>query len=265
MLTRYPPLDTLLNLQYQAVVNDQPQAFTQAQIDQFNENGFIEPVRLFEGDALKRMQRFFRENDARMKQMKAEAKTFISLHHVLPGLYDIVAYPRTVNYLRDLMGNNVVCHTSDFINKPPQQTKGGGHHQDATFNAMNARSFIIWLAVEDADVENGCMWFIPGSHKRGVVQCDTGHYVIDPSQYGQEIPCEVPAGYGVFMSDVLMHSSPPNRSQDRHRPGFTATYAPADVRPYEQLERWATLCSGDDIYGYWKPHARVQGQSLFAD
>ena len=259
MLTRYPHLDTVLDLQYTPVVNDNPRAFTPAQIEQYNDKGFVDPMPLFEGDELKQLQRFFHDNEAGMEQMKKDAKGFISLHNRIPELYDVVAHPRTVGYLQDLIGPDIVCHISDFINKPPDQTEGGSFHQDATFNAMDARSAIVWIALADVDVENGCMWFIPGSHKTGVVECDTNHYVIDPSAYGQEIPCEVPAGHGVFMSDLLMHSSPPNKSKDRFRPGFTATYISAEVQPHEQANRWAVQCSGVDSQGYWHPHPRPTG------
>ena len=109
------------------------------------------------------------------------------------------------------------------------------------------------------------MWFIPGSHKLGVVECDTSHFVVDPLRYGREIPCEVPAGHGVFMSDLLMHSSPPNRSQNRFRPGFTATYAAAAIQPHEQINRWAVQCSGTDPHRYWQPHPRPAGAKLFSD
>jgi non-heme Fe2+,alpha-ketoglutarate-dependent halogenase len=259
MLTRYPTLDSVLNLQFEPIVNDHPRAFTSEQIEQFNEQGFAGPVPLFSGDALDRVRQFFRDNDATMKQMKADAGAFLSFHHLLPGMFDIVTYPRTCAFLQDLLGPNVVCHTSEFVNKPPRQTQGGSHHQDATFNAVDARCVVVWLALEDADVENGCMWFIPGSHKLGVVECNASHHVIDPLQYGREVPCEVRAGHAVFMSDLLMHSSPPNRSQDRYRPGFTATYASAELEPHEQINRWAVQCAGNDVYGYWKPHARPQG------
>jgi len=263
MLTRYPTLDSVLNLQFEPVINEAPRAFTRAQMDEFNREGFIRPVPLFTGDALRRLQEFFRENEPIMKQMREQAGKFISMHHLLPGLYDVVAWSRTVNYLRDLLGPDVICHASEFINKPPQQTKGGNHHQDATFNAVDARCVIVWIAIQDADVENGCMWFIPGSHKRGVVECDTSHYVLDPLQYGREIPCEAPAGHGVFMSDLLMHSSPANRSANRYRPAFTASYAPAALEPHEQIHRWAVQCAGSDPRGLWKPHARPAGAKLF--
>lgn len=258
MLTRYPHLETVLDLQNQPIVNDDPQAFTAAQIEQYNDRGFTDPIQLFDGDALKQLQRFFRDNEGRIERMKADAKTFISLHDRIPELYDVVTFPRTAGYLQDLIGPDIVCHISSFINKPPGETEGGSHHQDATFNATDARAVIVWLALADAEVENGCMWFIPGSHKTGVVECEN-HYVIDPLRYGQEVPCEVPAGHGVFMSDLLMHSSPPNRSKDRYRPGFTATYVSAAVQPHEAATGWAVQCSGTDSQGWWNPHPRPTG------
>ncbi|MAE65071.1 MAG: hypothetical protein CMJ18_12445 [Phycisphaeraceae bacterium] len=259
MLTRYPHLDHVLDLSFHPVDNDEPASFTREQIDQYNERGFTDPVPLFIDDELNALQAFFREHEGRMQRMMEEAGSFISLHHLLTPVHDIVAHPRTVSRLRDLIGPNVVCFISQFINKPPRQTEGGSFHQDASFNATDARSVIVWLAIEHADAENGCMWFIPGSHRGGAVECDETHFVIEPSRYGQAVPCEVPAGHGVFMSDLLMHSSPPNRSKDRHRPGFTATYISAEVQPHEQANRWAVQCRGADPNGHWKPQPRPKG------
>src|SRR5687768_12438155 len=107
MLTRYPKLDSLLDLQFRPVVNDRPRALTRAQIDEFNEQGFIGPVPLLSVHELEHVQRWCRDNDATMQEMRKKATGFISMHHVLPGLYDIVTHPRTVGFLNDLMGPNV--------------------------------------------------------------------------------------------------------------------------------------------------------------
>ncbi len=42
-------------------------------------------------------------------------------------------------------------------------------HQDATFLWMDGvlKVMGLWIALEDATEENGCLWFIPGSHKGG--------------------------------------------------------------------------------------------------
>ena len=256
MLTRYPHLDDVLDLRFHPVQNSESASFTPAQIEQFNHQGFIDPIPLFEDDALADLQAYVRHHEVDLQRMKDEANGFVSLHHCVPALYDLVGSARTVAHLQDLIGPNVICFISDLINKPPGQTQGGSFHQDATFNAVDARSVIIWLAIEDADADNGCMNFIPGSHKGGAVECDTNHYVVDPAKYGAAIPCEVPAGYGVFMSDLLMHSSPPNRSEDRWRPGFTATYTAAEVQPHDTVTQWAIQCSGEDVHGRWRPHRR---------
>ncbi|EGW14162.1 Phytanoyl-CoA dioxygenase domain-containing protein 1 [Cricetulus griseus] len=44
-------------------------------------------------------------------------------------------------------------------------------HQDATFlyTEPPGRVLGVWIAIEDATLENGCLWFIPGSHTRGLV------------------------------------------------------------------------------------------------
>lgn len=39
-------------------------------------------------------------------------------------------------------------------------------HQDATFlNTTPMKLYGLWIALEDATLENGCLWFMPGSHK----------------------------------------------------------------------------------------------------
>jgi len=263
MLTRWPELDAVLDLQFQPIVNDNPKHFSREQIAHYNEQGYIKPFALFEGDELNRIQRFFIDNADIMAKRKAGAGTFISQHHIDRGLYDIIAHPRTAGHLQDLIGPNVVCHVSDFISKPPNQTTGGTHHQDASFNANDARCPIVWIAIENADVENGCMWFIPGSHKLGVRECTEGHFVVEPEQYGEQVPIEVPAGHAIFMTDLIMHSSPANKSTDRYRPALTATYAPAEIKVYENRNLWAVMCSGKDVHGYWKPHPVPDGPRLF--
>ncbi len=262
MLTRYPDLEPVLDLNFRPVTNERPAHFTRAQIDEYNERGYITPIPLFSGDELKRIQTHFLGARGPGRSEPPDLKE-LSLHNRDAGIYDVVTHPRTAAYLRDLLGQNVICHISQFINKPPGMTKGGSHHQDATFNAMHAQCVIVWLALEDAAVENGCMWFVPGSHRRGVVPCDPKHYVENPLSYGREEPCEVKAGHAVFMSDLVLHSSPANRSVSRSRPALTATYAAADNKPYKNAERWAVLCSGTDVNGYWHPQPRPAGPKLF--
>jgi hypothetical protein len=249
MLTRYPHLEASLRLDFEPVRNDRPRTLTREEIAAFNERGYLGPRRVFDGEALREAQAFFRERGGEVTAGDA----FESFHHRVPELRRIVTHPPTLAVLTDLIGPNVVCHISQYINKPPLQPAQdeSRFHQDATFNAMDARSVVVWLAIRDTDAQNGCMEFIPGSHKAGVVECDASHYVVNPKPYGRPIPMPAMAGEAIFFSDLLMHASPPNRSKDRDRPAFTATYCAAEVRPYENAARWASVCSGSDANGWW--------------
>src|SRR5690349_15931295 len=112
MLTRYPELEPELKLEFEPIVNDRPRRFSRAQIEQYNEQGFMDPVQLLNDDELKRVQKYFRENEAAMAERNKDK--FVALHHEMPGLYDITTKRSTVEYLNDLIGPNVVCHTSQF-------------------------------------------------------------------------------------------------------------------------------------------------------
>lgn len=60
---------------------------------------------------------------------------------------------------------------SMVIFKQPNFGAAVNPHQDSTYHHTVPMSVIgFWIALEDADVDNGCLWFVPGSHKYGVPQ-----------------------------------------------------------------------------------------------
>jgi ectoine hydroxylase-related dioxygenase (phytanoyl-CoA dioxygenase family) len=250
MITMYPELD--LDLGFHPVSCEQPEAFTQDQIDQYNEVGYISPIRLFEGEELDELQAFFERSRKRLTSIGS----FKSFHHEIPELYDIVANPRTTACLKDLLGPNVVCHVSQYIRKEPDpdSSRKTIYHQDATFNPMDARCALVWLAVDRAFVDNGCMWFVPGSHRQGVLECDEGHHIADAASIENQVPMELEPGQAVFFSDLLIHSSPPNRTADKVRGGLTATYASAELVPTLGQKKWAAMCCGEDEDNNWDVH-----------
>ncbi len=84
-----------------------------------------------------------------------------------------------------------------------------------------------WIALDDATVENGCLWVIPGSHRPGLLwplerQDDARFDCTDESSgfpYTDEdaIPVVVKAGALVFFNGYLLHRSFPNRAQRSYR------------------------------------------------
>ncbi|KAK8444348.1 hypothetical protein SEVIR_9G121500v4 [Setaria viridis] len=86
-------------------------------------------------------------------------------------------------------------------------------HQDSTFLYTEPRTCTgLWLALEDATINNGCLWAIPGSHKKGLVRRmirdENGTHFDRPSpSYDQKefVPLEVKSGALVVIHGDLIH------------------------------------------------------------
>ena len=122
-----------------------------------------------------------------------------------------------------------------------------------------ARTVSAWLAIDAADRENGCMQVIPGSHCRGPLalrESDAAEQnvlaatVIDVEQYGDPVCFELQAGEISLHSDMLLHSSEPNRS-NRRRCGLTIRYANTAVTADWNFADAAILCRGEDPDNNW--------------
>ena len=112
-----------------------------------------------------------------------------------------------------------------------KQPKIGGEvrcHQDSTFLYTEPMSVIgFWLALEDATLENGCLWGIPGGHRSPLIELakrnpETNTITIEPLHEpewdnDQRTPLPVKAGALIVFSGLFPHMSEANRSlKTRH-------------------------------------------------
>jgi phytanoyl-CoA hydroxylase len=100
-------------------------------------------------------------------------------------------------------------------------------HQDATFLFTEPLRMVgLWFALEDATIENGCLWAIPGGHQLGLKSRflraaggGTRFEVFDTSLWREEDlqPLEVEKGTLIVLHPLLPHLSRENRSpKSRH-------------------------------------------------
>ena len=249
--TRYP--DLKLDLTFRPVKPSNPRMLSAAQISDFNTLGYIAGLPLFSGTGLAELQQ-------NCTDTAAQDLSPLNPHARLEWIYRVATNATLQGYLADLIGPDVVCFISAFIDKAPGSTREVLGHQDAAFNAMDARSVNVWIAVEDADVENGAMWFCPGSHKLGAlpVRDPEGDLNLRAEVTGQvvashgKVPIPVKAGHVLLFSDLLLHISPPNTST-RNRPALAMTFVNAGVRPHRdpRSKQAPVLCSGADREGNW--------------
>ena len=129
------------------------------------------------------------------------------------------------------IGGEVICHTDHtYIWTEPQSVVG------------------FWFAIDDATIENGCMWALPGGHRipaksrsrLNESRTATVMDVLDPEPYPTAglVPLEARRGTLVLLDGALPHRSGPNLS-DRPRHAYTvhAIDGVADYLPDNWLQR----------------------------
>ena len=138
---------------------------------------------------------------------------------------------------------------SMYIFKQPKIGGEVGFHQDATFlytEPISVKGF--WFALEDASLENGCMWAIPGGHRndlksrffRNKKVDGTEMEIIDDSPWetSKLVPLEVRAGSMIVLHGLLPHMSHANRSErTRHAYTMHIIEGLADYPEWNWLQR----------------------------
>lgn len=259
-------LDTIpRDLRFHPVTNEQPQTLTRAQIEFFNRNGYLKGLRIFSDAEMAQQRRYF--DDLLAQTLAAGGDSYsISTAHLRHGkVYDLLTHPRLVAIVKDLLGENVVGWGSHYFCKMPGDGKRVSWHQDASYWPLTpSKTVSLWLAIDDAEVENACMRYLPGTHLLGhltwqLSEDDEANVlnqtIPEIERYGEPVNVELKAGELALHSDLLLHGSEANTSA-RRRCGLTLRYCAADVRAYMDWQAKGVIVSGTDTSGHWVNPAR---------
>lgn len=255
------------DLRFHPTINPQPQVLTPAQIEQFNRDGFIRGIRIYEGAEISAIRRYFDDLLAKVIAAGGDSYSISSAHLKYGQVWDILTNRKIVACVRDLLGENVIGWGSHFFCKMPGDGKQVAWHQDASYWPLSPSKAVTgWLAIDDADVENACMRFVSGSHHHGAMTFRPSdpqeHNVLNQTienveQYGQFVDDVLAAGEISFHSDLLLHGSEAN-SSTRRRCGLTLRYASADVRAALDWNQKGVWVSGADATGHWVNRPRPE-------
>ena len=178
--------------------------------------------------------RFFFEADAFDEEGNLRQALELSLNKIGHALHDLdpafARFSRSPDVLRliaSLGYREPRLVQSMYIFKPPGIGGEVTCHQDATFLYTEPMSVTgLWLALEDATRENGCLWAIRGGHKLGLkkrfVRLPAGgttFVTIDETPFPQEdlVCLEARKGTLILLDGLLPHRSEANRSaRSRH-------------------------------------------------
>ena len=226
-------------------------ALTDAQKQQFVRDGYLILRQLYSLAEVTRIRDVF------MAQAQDGPVDGLSDRIVGPTSDPLVAYPRMMNphlhlelpvgavareflldarlkpILTDLLGEEPLCVQTMFYFKPAG-ARGQELHQDNFYlRVAPGTCMAAWLAVDDADIENGGMKVVPGSHTEDIAcpqQADTTvsfttEYVPVPANM-EAMHVDLKSGDVLFFNGSLIHGSSPNTSTTRFRRSLIAHYVP---------------------------------------
>lgn len=212
---------------------------------QFERDGYCVVNGLFTTEEIDEIEEFFEEYKTKgyknydggttIDEVDRSKSQVRALH---PHRYDERALDWALNEnvmaaLQDLFGGNepLLAQTMYYF-KPPGTTGQPMHQDDFYLLTKPHRCMAAWTPIDDAEVENGCLFMVPGSHKRGL-KCPDGATpennfkqgaLSKAEAMGKAIPVPVKRGQTAFFGGELIHGSSANRSKDRSRRTFIGHY-----------------------------------------
>jgi phytanoyl-CoA hydroxylase len=185
-------------------------------------------------------------------------------HKLSERMRAMLAHPVIVDALRQLIGPNVKAMQSMLFIKS-EGKPGQAWHQDELFIPTRDRSLTaVWIALDDATVDNGCLWVLPGSQRPGVLYPDRDH---DDPRFDCEVEAydfsyrdddavavEVPAGSVVLFNGYLLHMSLPNTGRHGLRRALVNHYMSAQsLLPWMLPPRASPWAEPTTATSCWSP------------
>lgn len=209
---------------------------TEAQVAEYHDKGYVVPD--------------YRLPEETLEQIRAEHTALLAAHPERPefrdncsallsfdlGFLNYARNPRILDMVEQLIGPDICLWNMSFFAKPAHNGKRTPFHQDGEYwPIVPLATCTVWIAIDEATEENGCLQYIPGSHKENRLMAHevssdpniTLNRELKTSEY-DESKAEnllLPAGGMAFHDVYIAHGSAENRSPNPRR-GMTMRLMP---------------------------------------
>ena len=236
---------------------------TPKQLKKYEDYGYIAPIDIL---SLEEVKEIITELEYIEKKWPDELIGLgrNNIHYISPVFDQIVHNSKILDVVQDIIGSNILVGGTTLFIKEPDNKGFVSWHQDAKYIGFEPHNWVTaWLAITDANEENGCMRMWSGTHKEKIKKHQdtfnkdnllTRGQTVQSIPLKKTIPNVLKAGQLSLHHPRIVHGSGLNKSKSR-RIGFVIqSYIGADVnqvigKVYVQQAR------GKDLFKYHE-HAR---------
>ena len=203
-------------------------SLTSDQLNQYKEEGFIAPIDVLSSDEALKIRKEIENIETNWpKELEGIGRNYV---HMISPVFDNVCHnTKILDAVESIIGKNIlICGTTLFI-KNPNQKGFVSFHQDAKYIGLEPHNWVTaWIAITDANEENGCMKMWSGSHKKSIQkhsQKFNENNLLTRGQTIENVPIEettsviLKAGQMSLHHPTIVHGSGLNKTEDR-RIGF---------------------------------------------
>jgi ectoine hydroxylase-related dioxygenase (phytanoyl-CoA dioxygenase family) len=194
---------------------------------------------------------------------------------LLPSFDALIRHPRLIEAVSPLIGPDLLVWGTSLFVKEAESASFVSWHQDLNYWGLDGEDEVTaWVALTPATVENGCMRFIPGSHRiKAVDHVDTfardnllsrGQELAVKVDEAQAVDVVLRAGQASLHHGHLFHASGPNRTSGR-RVGVAIRYISPSMRQTNAAKLLAAHVSGRDEHGHFDIAPPPAGRLLEAE
>jgi hypothetical protein len=229
------------------------------QVEQYGRDGVAFPARVLSEAEVVKFRGAFLALESRLGGRPAH-RELIQPHLCYRWAFDLATHGRVLDVIEQIIGPNILVHSTSLFPKYPSETDRISWHQDAYYWGLSSPRLVsAWVALTESTIANGCLRVVAGTHLlQRVPHVQSGQHkgtrlslevAVEVNEM-QAIDVELRPGEISLHHPYAIHGSNPNRT-DASRIGFAIRFVAPEVS--QSLPHHAVvLARGTDDYGHYE-------------
>ena len=221
----------------------------------YDERGYAFPLPVLDAAESQRLAAVverYAKDEATARYLRGDA------HLVFRFVDELTRNERVLDAVEAAIGPDIMLLRAGFFMKPPHSTGHVTWHQDLTYWGLDRPEEVTaWIALTPVTEANGCMRFVPGSHRQGIVEhvdsddrenfLTRGQSIAVPVQESDSVSVVLAPGEMSLHHGQIFHASGPNNT-DGWRIGLAARYVTPSTKQVVGSKDFAISVRGEDHY-----------------